>query len=270
MTQADPRRMDAPLLAGAAMLGALLLPTAASWALDPRPLQGASVWDKPLKFELSLGLHLLTLAVALRLFPDRLDRGERRTLDVAAVLVAACAVLEALYIVVQSARGRASHFNRDTTWESLAYFGAMGGGALAILAGTGTIGWLLWRHERGRPHRGMQRGMALGLVLGSLATLVVVVPLSSGMVDGLGHWVGGVRTDAFGMPITGWATRGGDLRVPHFFATHLMQALPLAGWIADRVDPSRTGGWIRLAAAGGLALAAATLVQAIAGRPFLP
>ncbi|MGE0331250.1 MAG: hypothetical protein AB7P37_11210 [Ramlibacter sp.] len=94
--------------------------------------------------------------------------------------------------------------------------------------------------------------------------------LSAGFVDGLGHWVGGVRTDAHGLPLTGWATRGGDPRVPHFFATHLMQALALAGWLADRFTPGNARAWVGATAALGSAAVALTLWQALSGRPFIP
>ena len=67
----------------------------------------------------------------------------------------------------------------------------------------------------------------------------------------------------------GWSTTGGDLRVPHFFATHAMQALPLAGWLADRVWPARARALVWLAAPAYSAVVIATFVQARAGIPFL-
>ena len=75
-------------------------------------------------------------------------------------------------------------------------------------------------------------GAVLGLIVGSVVTLPATAPLAAGVIDGSGRWVGGVRTDATGLPIFGWSTTGGDLRVPHFFATLLLQILPLVGWIA--------------------------------------
>lgn len=257
------------LVSGIAMLVALAAPSAVGWLLDGRELRGVSVWDKPLKFELSLTLHLATLLVAARLLPVHGPARDRRLAHRSVQAVTACCVLEALYIVVQAARGRESHFNRDTALESFLYFGAMSTGAVVILAGTAVVGVLLWRDARRPSASGLAYGMGLGLVAGCAATLVAVVPLSSGMVDGPGHWVGGVRSDARGLPLLGWSTTGGDLRVPHFFATHLMQAVPLAGWLADRLAPARARAWPRLTASAGIALAAATLVQAAAGRPFL-
>jgi hypothetical protein len=57
--------------------------------------------------------------------------------------------------------------------------------------------------------------------------------------------------------------------VPHFFATHIMQALPLLGLALDRFWPgiARAGIWI--GAVLSVVVVAATFVQAVSGRPFL-
>ncbi len=47
---------------------------------------------------------------------------------------------------------------------------------------------------------------------------------------GSGHWIGGDQTDATGLPFFHWSTTGGDLRVAHFAALHLMQAVPFIAW----------------------------------------
>ncbi len=105
-------------------------------------------------------------------------------------------------------------------------------------------------------------------MLGALLTLITAGVLSMG-VDGPGHWVGGDRTDATGLFLTGWSTTGGDLRVPHFFATHLTQAIPLAGLIADRSGAHHPGLWVAAVAAAGTGVVAFTFLQALSGQPFL-
>ncbi len=145
----------------------------------------------------------------------------------------------------------------------------MGPAAVAIVVVTAWLGWLIWRNPV--PHRrpGLVLGAALGLMLGSAATLVITAPLAAGAINGPGHWVGGLRSDAGGWPLFGWSTTGGDLRVPHFFATHLMQALPLAGSLADWIAPRRSRTLVWAAAVLGVLVTALTLAQAVAGRPFL-
>lgn len=254
-------------LDAAAICLALLLPTLVIALLDTRLLDGAGIWAKPLKFQLSLGLHWLTVAVLLALLSGEVRRGAVTHLPLG--LAAFCTALEVLYITLQAARGRQSHFNVETSLESFLYYGVMGPAAVVIIVAAAWLGALIWRYPA--PHRrpGLILGAALGLILGSAATLLVAAPLAAGVIDGPGHWVGGLRSDEHGLPLVGWSTTGGDLRVPHFFATHLMQALPLAGWLADRLFPSRARTLVWAAAALSLLVIAGTLAQAVSGHPFL-
>jgi hypothetical protein len=62
----------------------------------------------------------------------------------------------------------------------------------------------------------------------------------------------------------------GDLRVPHFFATHMMQTIPLAGLVADRLFPTQAAiivVW--LATAAWTALTLWLFRQALSGVPLL-
>lgn len=267
--QAAPMPADARELArmGMALLLALALPCALAWGLDERTLLGVSVWSKPLKFAAALSLQLATLVWLLDHLPQPLRRAPWVR---ATMLVGVLAMLvELFYIVLQAARGRPSHFNNQTALESFLYVGVMGTGAVLIVASAFVFGWLFWRRADPAMPAGLRRGAAWGLMLGSAATLVVTIPLSAGFVDGLGHWVGGVRDDAGGLPLTGWSRTGGDLRVPHFFATHLVQLLPAVGWLADRVGTPRPARWVDAAALVGLGWVVWTLVQALRAQPFI-
>jgi hypothetical protein len=266
----DARRMALQL---ALACGVLALPSLGALLLDARQLSGVSVWAKPLKFQLSLALHWATVALLLGLLePARHGTSLVRW----ALRIGAFATLvELLYIVLQAARGRASHFNNDTPLEALLYTALMGTGALLIVLTTAALGIALWRHPRDGQRDVRWLGAVIGLVLGSVLTLVVAVPLSSGAIDGPGPWVGGVRSNGAGLPVFGWSTTGGDLRVPHFVATHLLQVLPLLAWLLHRASApgpgpaarARVGVWS--AAALGTALVALTSLQAVAGQPLL-
>lgn len=252
--------------------GVLALPSLGAWAVDARQLSGVSVWAKPLKFQLSLALHWATVALLLGLLdPARQGRPLVRW----ALRIGAFATLvELLYIVLQAARGRASHFNDDTWLEAVLYTALMGTGALLIVATTAALGLALWRHPRGGRRDALWLGAVLGLVLGSVLTLLVAVPLSSGAIAGPGPWVGGIPSNGAGLPLLGWSTTGGDLRVPHFVATHLLQALPLAGWLLARgaaagrwsAGQARAGVWG--VAMLGAVLVALAFAQAVTGQPL--
>ena len=251
-------------LSAAAMAMLLLLVSAIAYTFDERLLNGINVWIKPIKFDLSFAIHLFTMVWLWRLVEPAW-----RAKPVSQWLMPTAAfssLAELLYITLQAARGRHSHFNFETPVEYYLYYALMGGAALLIVIVTFWLGWLVWRHPRGHLSAGFHIGAALGLMLGAVATLTMAGALASGNVGGPGHWVGGIRDDATGLPLFGWSTTGGDLRVPHFFATHLTQALPLAGLIVDRLQVKNAKAWLAACAVAGIAVVIATFIQAASGR----
>jgi hypothetical protein len=246
---------------------ALALPSAVAFGLDTRTIYDVNIWSKPLKFQLSFALHWFTVAWLLRLLGP--EAASARSLRWWLRIGAFASVVEVFYITLQAARGRASHFNFATPLETVLYYGLMGGAAVLMMLATIWVGWMVWRHAAPKHRRtGLWLGAVLGLVAGSIVTLFVTAPLAAGAIAGPGHWVGGLRTDATGLPVFGWSTTGGDLRVPHFFATHLLQALPLVGWIADRSRRSEPRRWVWGALTFGVVAVLATGWQALQGQPF--
>lgn len=249
-----------PLLAGAGVFLLLaMIPTLAALGLDGRTLNGINIWIKPLKFEASLALHLLSVAWLMRFLPEpqgRLVRG-------LAIALAGAAFFEIAYIALQASRGEASHYNLATPATRFMY-ALMGLGAMVLVATSGWIGALILRHgDRSRP---AVLAAGLGLVLGGL-----IGGLTGAYMSGqTGHWVGGQATDLGGLPVLGWSRTGGDLRVAHFFGLHLIQIVPVAAWIGAILLPSRLQrpAVIAVAAAGSL-LALAVFVQALSGQPIL-
>ena len=252
---------DLALVTSGAML-ALLPPTLLAEALDPRGLNGATLWLKPMHFQLSLALHFWTLAYLTRLLspPWRRSRWLRATMLAASLST----MVETAWLMIQAARGTASHFNTDTPLEHIIYI-LMGLAAVGIIGGAVTFGCAIARSDGLVRDRQLRRGATLGLIGGGAVTVIVAGTLSAGT----SHLVGGPQTDAFGLPFLGWATRGGDLRVAHFFATHAMQVLPLAGYLADRTPLTRAAWLMPALAALYLALVIAVFVQALMGHPFL-
>ena len=199
--------------------------TSLLWWIDPRTLDGVSVWSKPLKFESSLALYFITLALLAGLLSAKaLIKPAWRW---ATRLTVGAGIFEVIYIVIQAARGRASHYNDDTPVEHMMY-GLMGVGAVILVAVSFYLGWLLYRDYRTEKMQTVKLAAALGLMLGSVLTLFT----ASVMSNLPSHFAGTPVVDAWIVPIMGWSLSGGDLRIPHFFATHLMQLLPLYGlWL---------------------------------------
>jgi hypothetical protein len=263
---AAEQRTRRVLIVGIGLSAALALPSVIALGLDDRLINGISVWSKPLKFQASLAMMLLTLILLLPLIEARTRAGIGVFL--ASLMAAITANGEVFYITLQAARGRASHFNDSTAFEATAY-SVMGVGAALLVLSSLVIGVYILRRPRAGAPAGLRLGGGWGLVLGSVATLITAFALGGGQIDGPGHWVGGIKTDIGGLPLFGWSRTGGDLRVPHFFATHIMQALPILGLGLDRFTPRFAKPGIALGAVISIAVVIGTFVQAVQGRPFL-
>lgn len=246
----------------AVLFAALFAVTLPVYALDERLLNGVSTWAKPLKFQASLALHFATLALVAHLLPAWRRRSPlfRGTVTVST----AAGLFEIGWIMLQAARGRASHFNDATALEAGMY-ALMGIGALLLVAAPFLLSLFMLRDHGARVWREpLLLGVTLGLAVSAVATLVVAGYMSTSG----SHWVGEVASDAGGLPLVGWSRQGGDLRVAHFFASHALQVLPLAG-LALRGGGRR--GVRRLVTLSVLYLlvTGALFAQALAGLPLI-
>lgn len=219
-------------LAVAALMMPLSVATLWGVLMDDRMMGTESVWAKPTKFQAALAMHFLTLAlVTMRLSPS--VRSSALLLFVAAVSSAA-ALGEIGYILLQAARGQPSHFNISSPFHT-AMFSLMASGAVLLTSAAAVVGALVARDQAVSLGRATQVGVVLGLVLGTVLTLLTAFRLGANM----SHHVGTAAAGSAAMPITGWSLAVGDLRVPHFLATHMMQVIPIAGLLADRWLPKR-------------------------------
>lgn len=217
-------------LAAAAFMAALFVAMAPAHLFDGRLFNGAPIWDKPLKFCLSLSAHFLTLALLLQLLPPARRGGAAIWFAVIASIVSG--VLEILYIALQAMRGRASHYNYETPLESTLY-AVMGVGAVLLILAAFILGLKIAR-TKGEPSSGLRDGAILGLIFGPILTLIVAGYMSS---NGSHFANASFASDQDGIFLFGWSPTGPDLRPAHFFALHMMQAAPLAGWLGDRISP---------------------------------
>ena len=256
-------RAREPLLWGAAIVFLLaMLPTTVAFLLDDRTINGVNVWWKPLKFQVSIALYLATLAWLYGALAPAARQS--RFLRGFAIVSVALLAYEMAYMMIQSARGVGSHFNTATPLEGL-LFTLMGAAALVFTAFPAALGIAIARN----PAPGVAPAYRQAVVLGLGITAVLGIATGAALGINGGHWVGGVASDAGGLPVLGWSRAGGDLRVAHFFALHALQVLPLFGWVAARRRPEATGAvWVVSAAYAGFTVY--VLAEALLGRPFLP
>lgn len=239
------------------------VPTALALTLDPRVLDGAPIWLKPLKFEIALAIYLLSLAFFARYLPLPMRRSRRWRIYALAVCGAVLA--EMLWIGGAALLGTRSHFNEATPLAA-ALYGAMGLLAVLLTSASAVMGWAILRRGTGLAPA-LREAVGLGLVL----TFALTVPVAFTMSGMGGHHVGAVSELARAVPVLGWSREAGDLRVAHFLATHAMHALPLAGLLAGVLAPPRRArAAVRLAAAGWSLATLASFAQALAGLPLLP
>lgn len=240
---------------------ALLAGFAAAGAIDTRSFQDANVWLKPAKFALSFVVLFATLALVVERLSEPVREGRMMRITLGAMTLSFWA--EMAYIGIQAGRAQASHFNVGSPMAALLY-SLMGAGAVTLVVGIGVIGVLAWRDRDADLGPALRRGVLLGFVLSTVATLITAGVLSS---HG-GHFVGSPSDGAAVIPLLGWSGEVGDLRPAHFLALHTMQALPLLGLWMDRRGGGATSA-LTAAAIVYCALTAAVFAQALMGMPLV-
>ncbi|MGI4758477.1 MAG: hypothetical protein ACRYGF_16705 [Janthinobacterium lividum] len=245
----------------------LLAATLVALPFDRRTILGLSPWIKPLKFEVSAIIYLLTITLMLHgvrwhRSPDGAGwfKSRRRLSWSFAVSM----TIEITLIALQSARGVRSHMNYSSPLNGL-IFAVMG---QLILLNTVAAAWLLWMWCAGevRTPAAVTWGVRLGLFMLLAGSLEGVSMVTHG-----GHTVG-AEDGLAGLPFVNWSRGHGDLRVAHFFALHALQLMPLTGLLLSRTSLRR------LAQVACLFVFAALYVggvwwlfaQAMQGRPVLP
>lgn len=203
-------------------------------ASDSRTLDGhISVWTKPLKFELSLLVHAASLALVTGLLSPAKQQGALMMV-IAGAFLAAC-VIEMGYIILQGARAEQSHFNVATPFHK-AMYAVMAFCAVIIIGAAGAIGLVMLGDNAAALTPALRIAIILGLVGGTVLTLVTAFAIGGRMSP----FVGGTPAPELRMLLTGWSQTSGDLRVSHFLATHMIQAVPIAALLFARIAPDRT------------------------------
>lgn len=243
-------------------LAAMMMPTLVAAALDARTLYGVNVWVKPLKFQASISLYLLTLAWFAAWLPA--GTRQKRWYRVYSGVVLSAMLAEIVWIAHAAALGVPSHFNETSSLRSAVY-AVMGVLAVVLTSASLVYGLLILRSERVT----LAPAVRLSIVSGLILTFVLTLAAAGYMSTNGSHWVGGNMSDTESLPITGWARDGGDLRVAHFFATHAMQFIPAFGMLSAALFGERNRKPVWLFAGAYLLLVVFVLVQALMGEPFM-
>ena len=269
-------RLPRPLLVMAAATALTAAALTVLALVDQQQISGADRWLKPWKFSVSITVYVLTLA-----WMTRLVRRHRRTaLAMAGVATVAMSV-ELAIIIVQAGRARMSHFNTQTPLDATLW-SIMGQLILLVWVATVVLALVLLR-ERAAVGAGLAVGVHWGLavtVVGMLSAAFMVDPLNRwaearaggppSAADG-SHTIGALDGGP-GLPLLGWSTVAGDLRVGHFVGLHALQLLPLLGWLLDRslrwTDRQRRQ-LVRTAGVAHLGLVVLLVWQALRGESLV-
>jgi hypothetical protein len=242
----------------AAATGGLAILCGLALLIDAAPISGLHPAVKPLKFAIATATMLGSLAVLL----PRLSAAPLVRLGLGWVLVG-CLLLELGPILIQALRGRASHFNTATTLDAAMW--RVMGATIVVLTLTMLAVAIL---ATVRPLRGLDALTTTAWRAG--VWLFLLAAISGAGMGGRGAHTVGAADGGAAMAVTSWSRVAGDLRVPHFFALHAFQVLPLVGYAVAALPIAPTVRWaiLLVAIAAQAAVAVATLVQAFAGRPL--
>ncbi|HEV8570414.1 MAG TPA: hypothetical protein VGQ92_25550 [Actinoplanes sp.] len=266
-------RWHRPLMIFTGIMGVTAVVALAGVFLDSRVLTGVPIWLKPFKFAVSLGIYGITIAWMLSLLPRR-----SRVAEWAATVIVAMATIEMIIIVSQVVRGQTSHYN-ETTPLNTALWQSMGTSIMVLFIAHFVIALVVVRQRLADRAATYAVRLGLGLaLLGMLAAVPMVLPnqAPAGVDDISGAHTVGLPDGGPGLPLVGWSTVGGDLRIGHFVGLHALQALPLLAILlaalsrrVRRLDED-TCARLLVVAGGAYAVLTMTLTwQALRGQPLL-
>ncbi|WP_155981775.1 hypothetical protein [Nocardia sp. BMG111209] len=267
-------RGHTPLMWLAAAMAALVAVSLIGTVTDHRTLTGLPIWDKSVKFALSVAIYAVTWAWLLAG-----TRRRHRLAWWAATVAAAGLAIEMVIIVGQIVRGTTSHFNGTTAFDGI-MFDVMGASIVVVWLATLVASIAVAADPAADRARAaaVRWGTTLSLIGMALAFLMFLpargVPRPPSISGA--HTVG-APDGGPGLPFLGWSTAHGDLRIPHFVGIHALQAIPLilaaAELLAARIPALRAATvrirLVTVAGAGYAVMLALLTWQALRGQPIV-
>jgi hypothetical protein len=246
-------------------------------ALDPRLVTNAPVWAKTTKFAISVTLYAATFLWMLPLVTSRPRLAKWVGNGIGLILY-----FEMALIILQAIRGQAMHFNYSTVLDGT-LFGIMSVTIVMLWVVSMVGAFLLIRQKMANPALAwgirlgavvMVIGMGLGFLMTSPTSDQMAVLQSGQPSDFIGAHTVGAPDGGDGLPLLGWSTTHGDLRIAHFVGLHAFQIIPLVGWwLGERretwlKDTHRVAlVWVSAGSYLGITLLAAW--QALRGQPLI-
>jgi hypothetical protein len=263
-----------PLMAVAALMVVVAAACLVGGLVDDRMVTGAPVWDKPAKFSLSILVYAVSWAWLIAHLPRF-----RRAAHALGTVVAVALVVEQAAIVGAAAAGTTSHFNISTPFAT-GLWGVMAVSITVLYLCTFVTSLAVLRLRLPDPALtlAIRTGALIALVGIGLAYLMTS-PTAAQLADFHGvagaHAVG-ADDGGPGVPVLGWSTTAGDLRIPHFVGMHALQVIPVSALLlglAGRRIPALAPDRVRvrlvgIAAVAYLAVIALVTAQALAGQPI--
>lgn len=252
-----------PALAAASELFLLAsIPCLFAMFIDPRTVEGVSVWLKPIKFFISLSVYYATLGWFFGYLPTKL---QRRRLGYALIFVPIIiGMLEMTWLITAAVHGVSSHFNDSNVGWQVAYILA-GMGALSLVIVIFIQGLLISRNRDSLLPGAFRFALVLGCSTASLGTLLVTNYI--GLLSGSA--IGAINASESVVPFFGWSRSVGDLRVAHFWALHAHQIIPFFGWLVARKASKYAYVKVCVLSMIYVGFVLGTFAQALLGQPFI-
>lgn len=213
---------------GVIVLLSLFVLIPAFW-IDLRQVTNSPIWLKPIKFAISTSLYSFTLVWILQFIRGR-DRQIRRISWTITMML----IIENVAIYGQAFRGEASHFNITSPLNGM-IFSIMGTAITILWFCHIAIALYLFREnsENKSLIESLRWGMgiaAFGMILGFFMTTPrpeQIEAMKLGILKSNGGHTFGAEDGGPGLPLLGWSTIAGDMRIPHFLGIHAMQMIPM-------------------------------------------
>ena len=215
-------------------------------AVDPRTVLSQSNWAKTTKFSISLVFYTGTMLWIFG-YDTLRPRLSRFILSASDYTLG----VEMVLMIFQGARAIPMHFNNATPFDAR-LFNIMAV-TIVFLWFVNALGVAVLAAQR-VPSRAFAWSLRLGLIialLGMLEGFLMTTPTPPQMVlleagqhtDMIGAHTVGAPDGGPGLPLLGWSTTHGDLRIAHFVGLHGLQVIPLLGlflmlrreeWLTER------------------------------------